>query len=56
MAKLSETIHYQRAGQHRVTALAVVTAGLKHLMLILVALSCVIPFVWMLSTSFKAPG
>lgn len=56
MARLSQTIGYQRAGQHRATAWALVAAGLKHLMLITVALSCIIPFIWMLSTSFKAAG
>lgn len=56
MARLSGTIEYPRAGQHRATPRALITAGLKHLMLILVALSCIIPFAWMLGTSFKAPG
>jgi multiple sugar transport system permease protein len=56
MARLSGTIDDPRAGYHRVTAQALVTAALKHFMLILVALSCIVPFVWMVGTSLKAPA
>jgi multiple sugar transport system permease protein len=56
MAKLSVPTDYQRAGHYQGTAQMLVTAGLKHVMLILIALSCIVPFVWMLSTSFKTPA